>query len=311
VTTDHENRASLDINRMLYRYTRPFYRSDPEDALHYLFFICMGKGDQALCRTYVQEVVLDTRQFSALLAEARVERREPGFIYRHARLICGPHSDVSEFVDKLVSKLAKTCVEERRLEDAVHLFNLAGRYNEVVELIVRKLGESVTRPSAQIKEEAQRVLSFYSRQPVIFSHLKKDLMETCKTLVTLVDFFSFAQAGQVDQAIQAIESTGLLPIGDRYNNTQLVSGFDSLDHAIKKNFPQIITTTMDLLYALSLKYQNASFADPGRQKVCSSLCMFLLLVFWLIILFLSHTETGHDQETGNRHGEVCWRDQEF
>jgi len=257
---------------MLYRYTRPFYRSDPEDALHYLFFICMGEGDQEdQCRDYVQEVVLDTRQFSALLAEARVERREPGFIYRHARLICGPHPDVSEFINELVSELAGKCDKERRLEDAVHLYNLAGRYNEVVELIVRKLGESVTRSSAQIKEEAQRVLSFYSRQPVIFSHLKKDLMETCKTLVTLVDFFSFAQAGQVDQAIQAIESTGLLPIGDRYNNTQLVSGFDSLDHAIKKNFPQIITTTMDLLYALSLKYQNASFADPGRQKVCSSL----------------------------------------
>ena len=279
MTTERENKASLDFNRMLYRYTRPFYRSDPEDALHYLFFICMGEGDQqALCSAYVQEAVLDTRQFSALLAEARVERREPGFVYRYARLICGPHQDVTAFVDGLVSQLAEKCDQERRLEDAVHLFNLAGRYNEVVEIIVRKLGETVTRPSVQNKEEAQRVLAFYSRQPVISSQLKKDLLETCRTLVALVDFFSFAQAGQVDQAIQAIESTGLLPIGDRYNNSQLVSGFESLDHAIKKNFPQIITTTMDLLYALSLKYQNATFADPGRQKVDH---LFFSLLFFL------------------------------
>lgn len=69
----------LNFARLIHRYTRAFAHTDTEEALNYLYLICLnadvsgtiGKEQVALCHDYVRELVMDTRKYSQLLGDVR------------------------------------------------------------------------------------------------------------------------------------------------------------------------------------------------------------------------------------------------
>lgn len=64
---------------MIHRYTRSFAQTDTEEALNYLYLICLnadlpgnlGKDQISLCHDFVRELVMDTRKYSQLLGDVR------------------------------------------------------------------------------------------------------------------------------------------------------------------------------------------------------------------------------------------------
>lgn len=65
----------LNFARLLHRYTRTFVLTDTEEALNYLYLVCLNADvsqDQVqLCHDYVRELVMDTRKYSMLLGDIR------------------------------------------------------------------------------------------------------------------------------------------------------------------------------------------------------------------------------------------------
>jgi nuclear pore complex protein Nup93 len=69
----------LNFARLLHRYTRAFAQTDAEEALHYLYLVCLnadlpgatGKEQVTLCHDYIRELVMDTRKYSQLLGDVR------------------------------------------------------------------------------------------------------------------------------------------------------------------------------------------------------------------------------------------------
>lgn len=67
--------TSFNFTRMIYQYTRYFARTDPEDALQYLYLLCLygdrqgdiGKEQIRQCHMYIRELVLETRNYTSLL----------------------------------------------------------------------------------------------------------------------------------------------------------------------------------------------------------------------------------------------------
>lgn len=69
----------LNFSRLLHRYTRAFVQSDAQEALHYLYLICLnadlpapaGPEQVALCHDYIRELVMETRKYAELLGDVR------------------------------------------------------------------------------------------------------------------------------------------------------------------------------------------------------------------------------------------------
>lgn len=70
---------AINFARMIYRYTRSFAQTDTEEALNYVYLICLnadlsgniGKDQVSLCHDFIRELVMDTRKYSQLLGDVR------------------------------------------------------------------------------------------------------------------------------------------------------------------------------------------------------------------------------------------------
>lgn len=71
--------AHLNFARLLHRYTRAFVQSDVQEALQYLYLICLNADlpsptsteQITLCHDYIRELVMETRKYAELLGDVR------------------------------------------------------------------------------------------------------------------------------------------------------------------------------------------------------------------------------------------------
>lgn len=75
--------------------------------------------------------------------------------------------------------------------------------------------------------------------------------QTIRTLVHLLQFRELYDTQQYEQALQIMERINIIPFTDDFNHLQnLVNQFDGLDETVKKNIPEILLNTMDILYKI-------------------------------------------------------------
>jgi len=283
VVTGDRDEKSINFDRVIYRFTSAFSRSDPQEALHYLFLLCLPSMPiwvQENSLRYIRDVVLNTRQFTPLLGEMRPDGVPSGFIWNYTSLI---RLDATTYKTGLILDAANESRERGKLEDAVHLYNLCGDYNAVIRIIVKKLSDGLIQGNAQLKEESSKALSFYQGQAKIFEQLDQTLVHTCALLIALMEFFALAQAGRTDAALQKIASTRLLPLAaDDQEVTRAAEGLAFVDAAIKANFGDIVKTTMDIL---SRQYKAVKTLQ-GAKGIEVSFLFFFFSFFEISFLFL-------------------------
>lgn len=74
---------------------------------------------------------------------------------------------------------------------------------------------------------------------------------TVRTLIDLLRFRDLYETQQYVQALQVLELVNIIPFTDDFNQLQnLVNQFGSLDETIRKNIPEILLNTMDILYKI-------------------------------------------------------------
>jgi nuclear pore complex protein Nup93 len=151
---------------MIGYYTADFRAAKPVEAADYLILLNLNSdlpGDAGLqqakiCWEALRELVLETREFAALLGDLREDgNRLPGAIEQRARLIklkddfiAGKRKtqdsifDAKKFMDELTIQAALAADESGRTTDAVLLYHLAGDYENVLKIINRTLSEALT-----------------------------------------------------------------------------------------------------------------------------------------------------------------------
>ena len=151
---------------MLGYYTADFRAANPVEAADYLSLLNLNSdlpGDAGIqqakiCWEALRELVLETREFAALLGDLREDgRRLPGVIEQRARLIqlkddfiAGKRKtqdgafDTDKFMKELTVQAAVAADESGRTTDAVLLYHLAEDYENVLTIINRTLSEALT-----------------------------------------------------------------------------------------------------------------------------------------------------------------------
>ncbi|GAA6041370.1 hypothetical protein JCM8097_007689 [Rhodosporidiobolus ruineniae] len=288
---------SLSFARLLHRYTRLFAHTDATEALQYLYLVCLNAdvpGQVELAHEYVRELVMETRQYGALLGDVRGDgTKVPGQIERDLKLLHLP--DSRAYLLSIVKAAASRADLEQRFSEAILLYNLAEEYDAVIAVLNVELGNSLSRPSASsaaptsaanaarvglaaaaaqedVVAVARSILEHYDRSAGMGGKVSRKRRETCETLMRLKEAMGLYERGELEAALATIESTSLLPLSpssssDLVTLIRSAEALPSLDDALVRNLDIVLVATMTILYKLHQQLRESPYgADQSRVK---------------------------------------------
>ena len=157
VSYNTREQPKLNFGLMVGYYTADFRAAKPEAAADYLILLCLnadldgeaGRQQAELCYEALRELVLETREFAALLGDIRSDgQRVPGAIEQRLKLI--RHKNIKteeenkEFLKRLTLQAASAADDSGRITDAVLLYHLAEEYDTVITVCNRALSEALS-----------------------------------------------------------------------------------------------------------------------------------------------------------------------
>ncbi|KAJ2001344.1 nuclear pore complex subunit, partial [Coemansia thaxteri] len=304
-------RGRFDFSRLVIQYARALVASAPDDTIGYLLLLTLpslnaaagavGSGSGAvsdkqrsLCEQAIVRVLYEQRDYAHFLGDVQSDgTRKRGALERFLPLLGITTSE--QFSQTIIRRLADRSRDEGRLADTVLLYNLGERYNTVLKVLCKQLGEvlyqrSVLGSLAQqanvaaigdssssslsgaagledVEGVARAVLAHYRQREHIARVLDSRAVSACSTLLAIIDFINCHQRGAYEEALELIESTQLLPLGgsDVSATSQHAEQVRLLDDAITRNFSLILLTTMDTLSRLYAGLKESPFLDAVKQ----------------------------------------------
>uniref|UniRef100_A0A8C4NAP7 Nuclear pore complex protein Nup93 n=1 Tax=Eptatretus burgeri TaxID=7764 RepID=A0A8C4NAP7_EPTBU len=256
--TDPAPLRRLNFVRLVMLYTRKFEPTDPREALQYFYFLRSEKNGQGesmfLC--CVAELVMETREFDMLLGRLEQDgTRRSGAVDK----FCPDIKDT-------VCSIAAVAENKGLFEEAVKLYDLAGNVDKVLELMSRLLSPLVAAPGAPHSNRDRlktAALEIADRYRTLHVGTDKALSTTFYLLLDLITFFDEYHAGQVDRAIDIMDKLKLLPLSLEMVDER-AAAFRNLLDEVRKNLPEVLLATMNILLTKFRRTRAAGGAGPGR-----------------------------------------------
>ncbi|KAF9116162.1 hypothetical protein BGX27_004502 [Mortierella sp. AM989] len=280
-TTDAQGHevSHFNFTQLIHYQARIIAEHYPTEALTYLYQICLNtdltpainKEQISLCHSYIQELVLQAKDYSSLLGTTRHGIKTPGVIERYLPLIKIANS--SQFVKNITIEAAKSKSKEGRVEDAIQLYSIAEAYNQVVELLNRQLAEAISNPGLQSMGESgvnipaiRRLINEYVSDPKINQQILPKNLETCSILLKLVEFTEFYDRAKYEAAVSVIVELDLIPLeADMSVIAKKADKFQGLDECVARNFPDVLLKTMESIYKLYQTLKMSPYDEAGRR----------------------------------------------
>ncbi|KAK2708495.1 hypothetical protein QYM36_014191 [Artemia franciscana] len=261
VPTDKPPMRRLNLARLVMLYTKKFENTNIKEALNYYFFLrdLETPDGTNLFTVCISELAVETRQYEQLLGKIEADGcRSPGIIDRYQGV------DIS--VQEVIQHIAEIAETSGQFEDAVAIYDLAKKDDKVIEILIRLLASNVSRPATtdakivglqrHAHNIAERLRS--ARRPVP-SHLSS----TFYLLLDLATFFGLYHSGRVNEALDTIAQLRLIPLNQEEVDSR-VSMFKNLAEEIRRNIPDVVLATMNLL--LNKYKQQRSVPSPSLRK---------------------------------------------
>ncbi|KAJ2211943.1 nuclear pore complex subunit [Coemansia sp. RSA 487] len=241
-----------------------------ESAVHYLLLLTLPSAEMHdECIRAIVRVLYERRDYARFLGDIQADgTRRRGFLEHYLPLLGISTSEL--FAQTIVRKLADRSRDEGRLADAVLLYNLGERYNTVLNVLCRQLGEALyqngSEAIAEVEGVAHAVLEHYQQREHIAHVLDERAVSTCSTLLAITEFMAAHARGAYEEALELIASTQLLPLdGDVAAAAQHAERVRILDDSITRNFSLVLLTAMDTLSRLYSGLRESPFLDAIKQ----------------------------------------------
>ncbi|KAJ1732278.1 nuclear pore complex subunit [Coemansia sp. Benny D160-2] len=270
-----------------------------ESAVHYLLLLTLPSSEMHdECVRALTKLLYERRDYARLLGDIQADgTRRRGFLEHYLPLL--GISTPEQFAQTIVRKLADRSRDEGRLADAVLLYNLAERYNTVLNVLCRQLGEALYQTGIEAVSEvegvARAVLEHYQQREHIARVLDERAVSTCSTLLAVTEFVASHSRGAYEEALELIASTQLLPLdGDVVASaSQHAERVRTLDDSITRNFSLVLLTAMDTLSRIYAGLRESPFLDAIKQAKMQDLRRKArgLMVFSGMIQFRMPPET--------------------
>ncbi|KAL5534677.1 hypothetical protein ACEPAG_1141 [Sanghuangporus baumii] len=269
---------ALNFAALIHKYVRPFTKLDSQHALQYVTCICLstdqgdgvGKEQIEYAWSEVRKIIVlaEGAGWDELVGGLRADgSRYPGIIEQMSQLLLLKDSD--EYCEKIIRGAASLCERERRLLEAIKLYNIAGAHDIVISCLAQALGEIVSQPDGggeegrRIEATAREIYYHYSR----LNRAAGRARDAVNVLLRLRDAMAAKEGGRLEAALEAIESTELVPFeGDAAKLNRRAAEFETTyDDAVKRNLPVYLPLTMEILAELHKKIKNSSMAEASKK----------------------------------------------
>ncbi|KAF8323007.1 nucleoporin-interacting protein NIC96 [Cantharellus anzutake] len=279
--------AMLNLALLVSRYIRQFQRTDPKEALQYVYCITLNSDKSSslapkqnpssreqveIARQLVQRVILGCDgKWDDLVGAFREDGTKiPGILERSLPLL---HlGSLAEYHEAVLLPAADECEQEGKLVDAIKLYNIAGAHDTVIACLTRALGNVLSEPMGgegdSLESLTRNILDHYSRRGDAIGPKRQDLMCLLKVREAGVAY----DDKQYETALAAIEASGLIPFdGDVQAITRKADSFKENDEAITMNLSHILLLAMNILHGLHGKVKHAMHGDNSRTAALAEI----------------------------------------
>jgi nuclear pore complex protein Nup93 len=251
--------------------------TDPVTAIHYYLLLPLvahfsTSRYSTIAQDSIRDVVLAAGSFTTLLGDVTADGlMRPGLIAKFAKLL--NLSDERSFILTVTKSAALRCEKEDKYRDAIHLYNLAGEYEQVLQILAKKMSHTFAQAFladafVNAYSIAQSVFQFYQQSPSIASKIDHRILDTVRIHLALLEFKRFASEAKWLPALQKSEEIGILPLDANVPTvTVFAERFKSLDDSISVNLAEILLLTMTCIYQLFLEAREQAGTDLGRQQM--------------------------------------------
>ncbi|KAH9418444.1 Nucleoporin nup93 [Dermatophagoides pteronyssinus] len=241
----------LNLAKLISIYTKKFEITNTIDVVYYYYFLhnIHTPSEESLFNSYVSQLVRETKNYDLLLGYISTEGvRVPGAIDKF-------NQDVSVIITKVAIDLEK----DGYFEDAVQLYDLAGNHSKVLSLLNKMLSplvaqqKNVDSKRNRIEEFAIRIAERYCNQKC---NASKELKSTFYLLIDLMTFFDYYHNQQYNEALDTIIKLNIFPLRPSEIDGK-VNDFTNYPDEIRRNIPDLLLATMDILCAQYKEIKNS------------------------------------------------------
>lgn len=250
----------FNLARLVTSYTRKFEVTDPREALGYYYFLRNLKGihGENLFKACVSELVLETKEFEALLGKTELDGcRRPGAV------------DLFHFdTEQIIEAVAADCENRGLYEEAVSLYDLCKKHDSAVRLLNKLLAQHVTSASGPAWERLQNLaVDLATRYRDVGSTASREALASLCLLLDLGTFFAFAHQNKSELALDTIHKLDLIPF-DPSHVDKSVAAFSQRSEEVRRIVADIMLAVMNLLYG-QYKELKGPEDDKKRQELRS------------------------------------------
>lgn len=216
-------------------------------------------------------------------------------------------------VDELLSKAAHYLLNTARdAEGAIHLYQLAGRYADVIQEIVNQLGIVLVPPHKDRAFWKSAATSFYDTfirkglSPVVLILQKSEQIHLAKTLGDILNLCSFIDLfteGQFQEALMVLDSIELLP-QKKEDVSRFASRLPSLHPALRKVTNDILMNAMECTRRLYAQRKNDRISEYQGQTNTDVTMLYLRNRAQAIVSFSISTSSYLRQDTPQRLSQI-------
>lgn len=279
-------KSQLNFGMLINQYSKLITTSyDVLSGLQYIFLLTLVTWCPAYttaCRQLVRDLVLEhTGDAAALLGDVKQDGSvQPGFLAKHAHLLGLATNDNSAFMSEITVKAAERCDREGRLSDALQLYNLAGEYSRVLQLLMRRLSSAISLAYqaddlASLAATTDAILQYYRGQERIRMAIPSAALEATETLLRLSELRKAVEESNWHAAAAVLESSqsisALVPM-DSVDSMAISRAAErlrtpaALPEPLASVLPESLLLIMRALHGRFQALREYAFVDPGRQS---------------------------------------------
>ncbi|KAI0028083.1 nucleoporin-interacting protein NIC96 [Vararia minispora EC-137] len=269
---------ALSMQTVVWRYVRQFVKTDPKEALQYVYAVTLGADQPLPSGPEQRELTWDLVRRIVVLANSgpvwdelvggfRPDgSRFPGVISQAMPLL---KLSPEEFHEHILQRAARDAQDADRHLEAIKLFNLAGDYTKVIMCLAQGLGKTVGQPAGggqegrDLEQTAREIIRHYERMNRAVGCERDAVVK----LLKIREAMEARAQSRHDRVLDIMESTNLVPLEtDPAKMTRRTEEFRNLHNSLIDNAPVYLVLTMDAIVA-NYRLAKATLASDANKRV--------------------------------------------
>lgn len=262
----------INFGTLLTSYARQ--QEDVLDAINTILLLSLPSKSPytQLALDSIRDLVISSGDVASLLGDVSPEGSvRLGLLAQYSRLLDLPPG--STFLSTITAAAADKCDAEGRFRESLQLYNLANRYDRVLEVLNIRLSRAFIGPYLaleieEVRRMAEAILTYYEGQVHIASSLSPAARSTCTLLITCLQLRRLYEEAQWPRALDTLNSLStLLPLqGDISALSAAADRVRDLSDSLTLLLPELLLMAMTIIVRRTEQLASFIGIDPGRAQ---------------------------------------------